>query len=415
MSPAIPQSPPTLSRKKRLIFSAVTALFCVGVLFLVYLGYVAQRSRQVYSYAKDDERGWSGRIHQADPELGYTTVANARGTEVIPAGPDIPVRHDKDGFRIPVEEPAVTASARRPIVLTLGCSFTYGATNLAEDTYAYLLGQYLGGTTRNGGVCGYGSSQMLILARRLVPAIKPDYLVVQYSRWLTERALSPFAPAYFGKVPTPFFYHRRGEVALHQPVFRSKTMDVPVDQYRGYPKTVLDFAAFVGNVGLPLLAYDDFHMLAYRGGAWSGKYPEAMSRQRLHQFIDANRHEVDQFVYRSIADVVKGTHTKLVAVVIGSGEPVAYDGVFPADYLVVDAQKALLDRLAAVSKETYQKEYGYWRGNPPQLIDGFHPNAIAHRVIARTVADKIREWEAKSSSLDARGSGTRLGQIASAR
>jgi hypothetical protein len=73
-------------------------------------------------------------------------------------------------------------------VLALGCSFTYGAATNAENTYPYLVGQRLAGTTRNAGVSSYGLSQMMILAKRLVPAYKPDYLLVQYSPWLVDRS-----------------------------------------------------------------------------------------------------------------------------------------------------------------------------------------------------------------------------------
>jgi hypothetical protein len=55
------------------------------------------------------------------------------------------------------------------------------------------------------GVSSYGLSEMMVLAKRLVPIQKPDYLLVPYSPWLVGRAQSPFAPTYFGSVVTPYF------------------------------------------------------------------------------------------------------------------------------------------------------------------------------------------------------------------
>jgi len=161
------------------------------------------------------------------------------------------MRYDKDGFRIPVEG-NTTLSNPHPLVLTLGGSFTYGDATYAEDTYPHLIARYLGGTTRNAGRCGYGISQMMILAKRLVPTHKPDYLIVQYSPWLIDRARNPFAPTHFGKTPTPFFYGK-DELEVHPPVFATKNRDIPLDRYRGSPKDAIDFVSFLWNVGVPSL------------------------------------------------------------------------------------------------------------------------------------------------------------------
>jgi hypothetical protein len=380
-----------LSRGKTLLFSVVTFLLCLAIVSAYYVGVAAQRSRDLFGYARTNQRGWTSGVHRFDPVLGFATVPNAQGAEILGKAPDIPVRHDKDGFRIPVAggSNSEVASEAHPILLTLGCSFTYGATNPAEDTYPYLVGQFLGGTTKNAGVCAYGLSQMMILARRLVPVLKPDYLIVQYSPWLVERALSPFAPAYFGKVPAPFIYRRDGQLALHGPVFDTITWDVPLERYRRSAKSVANFVSFFWNVGLPLLMHDDFHMSLYEIGALVGTNP-APSRD-FTEYVRANRHEAEQYVYREISNVARGSDTKVVAVVIGAGEPVPFDGVFPEDFIVVDAQTALLRRLAHVDEKTYQQEYGYWRGDPPVLIDGFHPNATGHRIIAQEIASKINE------------------------
>ena len=46
-----------------------------------------------------------------------------------------------------------------------------------------VVAQGLGGTVLNAGKCAYGLSQMLILARRLIPRYRPDYVLVQFSPW----------------------------------------------------------------------------------------------------------------------------------------------------------------------------------------------------------------------------------------
>ena len=165
------------SKKKRTLF----CLFYIVILSILFVGSIVHRTRSLYSNIKTSQRGWSGKVHKTDAELGFAPIPDSQGAEVFPIGPEIPMRFDKDGFRIPVLDGSASSTrlSPRPLVLTLGCSFTYGAANYAEDTYPYLVGQYLGGTTKNAGVCSYGLAQMMILARRLVPIYQPNYLIVQ--------------------------------------------------------------------------------------------------------------------------------------------------------------------------------------------------------------------------------------------
>src|ERR1051325_8602131 len=125
-----------LSRKKKLVFSFVVFLIPVTTISGIYLAYAAYRTMPVYRYVKSNQRGWKGRTHIADAELGFAPIPDSEGAEVFPIGNDIPARFDKDGFRVPLEAGA-TAPNRSPVVLTLGCSFTYGAATAAENTYPY--------------------------------------------------------------------------------------------------------------------------------------------------------------------------------------------------------------------------------------------------------------------------------------
>jgi len=392
----IPGNPPNKNRqfgkRKIFVFWVFTVLFSAAVVSVFYVGYVAQRSRPLFSYARSNQRGWTDGIYRRDLELGFITTPNVQGAEILGVGPDVPVRHDKDGFRIPVADgPGDKSPEAHPTMLTLGCSFTYGATNPAEETYPYLVGKYLHGTTKNAGVCSYGLSQMIILAQRLLPVHKPDYLIVQYSPWLTERALTPFAPTYFGKAPTPFIYRSDRGLALHSPVFEGMAMNVPMGKYRNSPKTLSNFISFLWNVGVPLVAHDDFYMARYKISTWAGRNPASMNTSAFREYVSKNQHEVEQFAYEEISKVARENHAKVVTVVIGEGYPVPFAGIFPEDFLVVDAQAALLKPLVDRSLESYQREYGHWRGDPPVLIDGFHPNAKGHRIIAQEIASKINE------------------------
>jgi hypothetical protein len=371
-----------LSGKKKIAFYCIVLLIPPTTIFAIYIVYTGYRTRPLYSYIKSNQRGWRGKVHKADAELGFAPVPDSQGAEVIPAGSDIPARYDKDGFRGPLEDNKRTSLNQHPIVLTLGCSFTYGAAVSAEDAYAYLVGHYLGGTERNAGVGSYGLSQMMILAKRLVPTYKPDYLLVQYSPWLVSRAQNPFAPANFGKLPTPYFFVRQNELVLHPPVFRTEILDLPIDRYRNTPVSVMDKVSFLWNVGLPLFVHDDLNMSSYNINSLLGRVPEPAT----------NPEQITKYVYEEIAKVARENGAKLVIVVLGNDyRPVQIpEGSFPTDSILVNAHDALLRHLPVANQETYQQSYAHWRGSPLRIVD-FHPNETAHKIIAEAIVQKIQD------------------------
>lgn len=371
-----------LSRKKRLAFSFIIFLIPATTISAIYVVYTGYRTAPIYWSVKHNERGWKGKLMRSDAELGFAPIPDSSGAEVLPMSDDIPARYDKDGFRVPLEDASNSSVNPHPSVVTLGCSFTYGAATNAEDTYPYLVGRLLRGTTRNAGVGSYGLSQMMVLAKRLVPAYKPDYLLVQYSPWLVERAQTPFAPTYFGKVPNPYFFVSQNELLLQRPVFETNTPDLPIDRYRNTRVSIIDRVSFLWNVGLPLYIHDDFNMCYYDLKRLFGLVPEPAP----------NGQQITKYVYEEMAKVAKANGAKLVIVILGNDEnPVQLpEASFPGDAIVVNAHSALLEHLSVVNREAYQKAYFHWRGSPLTIVDG-HPNENAHRIIAEAIFHKIQD------------------------
>jgi hypothetical protein len=369
-----------LGRKQRIVFRLIVLLIPIVAFSTLYLVYTAYRTRALYFYVKTNQRGWRGIVYKRDAELGFAPVANSVGAETFPDGDEIPARFDQDGFRIPLDDEKNRTQSQHPSVLTLGCSFTYGAAARAEDTYPYLVGRNLGGSTKNAAVSSYGLSQMLILAKRLVPGQKPDYLLVQYSPWLVSRALDPFAPTYFGKLPTPYFFDRQSELVLQPPVFQTKMFDLPIDRYRNTPTSFSDKVSFSWNVGLPIFVHDDFNMIGYAANRFLRRVPAPASDEA----------RVTTYVYGQIGKIAKENGAKLIVVVLGNdvnSVPISR-AWFPADAAVVNAHDALLEHLPVAAQEKYDKAYAFWRGSPPAIVDR-HPNENAHRVIADAVAREI--------------------------
>lgn len=376
-----------LSNKKSWLFHIAIFLIPVVAISLIYLAYVTYRTNSFYNNVKSNRRGWRGKVWRADKELGFVPIPNSRGSETMPIGADVPTRYDKDGFRIPIEDKLNTKNIH-PVVLTLGCSFTYGAATHAKDTFPYLVGKYIGGSTKNAGVCSYGLSQMVIIAKRLIPRHKPDYVIVQYSTWLISRAVTAFAPSYFGKLPNPY-YAGEDKLVIKPPVFQTIIMELPVDEYRDSQEGFGDFLSFLWNIGLPLFLYDDFNMGVYTLASVFG----------LKGQPTANRRAVIQHAYEEIHKVAEQNRAKMIIVVLGNNHhPVSVQKeLLPKDVIVVDAHRALLKRLPTINRESYQRQYHHWRGDPLKRVDG-HPNEKAHRIIAEEIVSQIVESPNGSTS-----------------
>ncbi len=359
---------------------AMVIVVHLGVLAAAYLSFVAWESHGAYRFVKTPGRGWSGQVHRGDVELGFAPIAGARGAHLFPTGPDLPMRYDREGFRVPVGADE-QRPRKRPLILALGGSFTYGDATPAEETYPYLVAQALGGGAINAGVCSYGLSQMLILARRLVVEHRPDYLLVQYSPWLLRRALSPFAPSYLGKLTNPYFYEDGGRFSLQPPVFPTVVFDYPLTAYRAGEPSAREFLAFVGEVGLPLLVREHLGMISYHVRRALGLLPRP---SRDHE-------GVLRAVYSEIAEIAAGQGARMFVVLLdGAGEQAHFPRVEPdAPLRVIDAQAALLSRLPEPTRRAFLRQYGHWRGDPPELVDP-HPNARAHAIIAEAILEGIR-------------------------
>ena len=366
----------------------VAYLAAVGLTF-GYLLLLGQRTYSAYAFLKSDHLGFRGQVHRADPELGFAAVPLAQGFHVFPEGAPFPMRYDADGFRIPASQPP-DAPRRRPLVLALGCSFTYGDGCRAEDVYPHLVAADLGGSALNAGKCAYGLSQMLLLARRLIPQYRPDYVLVQFSTWLPGRGTSGFARATFGRVPVPFLLlHEDGTADVHPPVFGTRVFDLPFHEFDNKRRGAGEFARFFFAAGAPLFVHDDLHMAAYALRRGLGRLPEA-DQERAQK----NREQLNRVVYAEIGRLAADSGATMVIVRLSHPLEQHWQRLkeLSPGALVVNAQAALDARVPSGQRDDYYRLFGHWRGTPPRLLDN-HPNPAAHRLIADEVVRAIRSAE----------------------
>ena len=91
----------------------------------------------------------------------------------------------------------------------------------------------------------------------------------------------------------------------------------------------------------------------------------------------------------------------MVVVVYGAWEDASVpDFLSKIPVKVVNVNARLHDLISingVVSLETYGKEYGHWRGSPPELVDA-HPNEKAHAILAQEILSVIEASKSDSSA-----------------
>jgi hypothetical protein len=374
------------SRARALFTPGYVAWLVLVVLAGGYFLLVAQRTLYAYAQLKGPRLGFRGRVHRADPVLGFAGIPGARGEHVFPIGPPLPMRYSSAEFRVPASDPG-GAPTRRPFILTLGCSFTYGDACLAEDTYARHVAAALGGTELNAGKCAYGLAQMVLLARELIPRYRPEIVLVQYSPWLAGRGTSGRARATFGDIPVPALTLPPGTgYGVRPPAWSTRVFALPLERYDGTPRGVGDMVSFAARVGLPLFVGDDLRDLRWRGRLLVHPGEDEDRRRAV-----ADQDELNRRVYADLA-ALAAAHGARMAIV-------HLDHPFAPHYLqfkalwprvaYVDAQAALDAEVPEKTVEAYQKRFAHWRGEPPVLVDT-HPNPEAHALIAREVVRVLR-------------------------
>lgn len=362
----------TPRRRKILVFTTTLGI----ALLVAYAGSVVARSHDLYGLVRSGWRGWSGRILRSDPVLGIANTPGAVGAETYPIGPDVPSRIDREGLRIAMDS-ADPPGRTGPLVLALGCSFTYGSSVLSEETFSHLFAREIGGSEMNAGICGGGAAQMLIRARELIPRHRPAYVLAQYSPWLAERSQKDHAPTYVGLVPTPRFVRGAEGLELRPPGLLGIAFDVPLSEYRsGEPR----FLGFLRQVGAPLFLHDDYAQLV-------------LAVRRIGDGEEPTLAEIEAHVYPEIARLCRESGSQLVLVWL-EGRPLGDAWEVPSiaaglGVPVAAGTKRMVDELETKTREVFVATYTLMRGDPPQCVDA-HPNARAHALIADEIARTLR-------------------------
>lgn len=352
-------------------------ILAVFVLIGSYLFRTTLHSKSLHGYVSSDSvRGWKGKAHRADDDLGFEPIPNARALHTFPIGSSIPMAYDSNGFRIPIDGPS---SPDTPDVLFLGCSFTYGDACLAEETFAHQLSVQTGFSYINAGVCSYGLSQMVIRAQKLIYQYRPKYVVVQYSPWLVQRSLETMAPTKLGLLPAPYFYEENDKYLIASPLFNTQLFDLDKFELRKKHKNGF---SFLWNVGATYFIREDFLKLKAFFQLLTGQRPKPAESSE----------EIEHHFYREILAQCKKANAELIVLNLGDlNYTHRSHQIFEDEVRFAEGDSLLYSNLSSDDPMAYKRAYFHWRvdGNDSVVVDR-HPNPQAHKTITQSLLRALK-------------------------
>jgi hypothetical protein len=354
-----------------LFYSALIAIMLFGVWF-AYLWHI---SMPIYYFTKE-ANSYTSNIYAADEALGHTMLTNTQGYYIWAYGDTVAIDTDDRGFRIG------GADAQQGGMLFLGDSFTLCEELDYNQSYPYLIGEALCQPVQNAAVSGYGYAQMILKARTYIEQVQPEAVVFQVSPWLAERAVTPYLPALFFKVPSPY-YSQSG--AILSPLYTTPVFELTqnrmLDEFRKSPISFTDKIGFIWH----------FTRLVFQKEYWE-ELKLALSKLTPENTPMANADEATSLAIEELVSLCSGR--KLVFLAMGyDKEQVGafqkrYSPMFSQNVLLVDADELLWSQPGITDKDAYERAYCFWHGNPPELID-YHFNAHANQLIEQAMQEAI--------------------------
>jgi hypothetical protein len=363
-----------MPRARTLAFYGLMAGGTLGVCALVALVYFGYRGaglhREQFRIAgdwlmeRDEEmgfrplRGGVTEITHLDNDQHFHVFTDARSARVNAAGAPTPDRVD---------------------VMAVGCSFTWGPGVESEETYTQQLGRLLNLRVANFGMGSFGSVQAFQTVARNAD-LRPRVVVYGFIQDHLRRNVSPCAPNYVPYCLPVSYLQRDGDwIAIQPPHMEYFTPE----QNRAFNTEVV--------------LRDPRGPLAWLLGAkWAARMAFFRYRHSDTVAVDTSPETVRAAIatmIRAMVDETQRIGARLVVLNIpylarGRQQPV------PPELAAAVAGRELtfVDLTPAV------REY-YDRHPSGTLTLGAdpHPNAIAHRLIAETLAPVVQPWLAPAA------------------
>jgi hypothetical protein len=290
-----------------------------------------------------------------DPEIGMVSRPSNHAKRIDGPTPNrgpliYDIYTDDRGAR--VDGPAQQQSPAHVDIVTLGCSFTWGHPIQDQDTYAARLARDLGVSNSNFALAGFGTTQSLLELKRNRD-LAPKLVIYGFITAHLDRNVLGCGPSYH-----PF------------------CMDVAHVGWdeAGRPRIEPPLSDGVRRVRLHMAgpSWNPVTWLAHGIDVAFGRLTLAWYNGPA--FYPARREEAFDFLFRDLRRTVAEMGAQLLVVYIPTNfEPP------PPELTRTIGDARLLDMTPVFDRH---KEAG---GAPLYVVDDFHPNELAHSLIAREV------------------------------
>lgn len=379
--------------KGTITFFLILSVFFLILLYLTNLVFI---THVVYKNLICKSDGNFKRIeYQPDKTLGYKPIPHARTHHIykikdknIPT-PKIPIAYDSNGFRIPLSEASKETTEHKKVsLLFLGCSFTFGAACYAEETFPFLVAKETHLAYINAGVSSYGLAHMLILAEKLIPQYKPDYVIIQYSPWLVTRSVNIYGPIDVFPLPTPYFAATNNQCVLKPPIYVGDLESIYTKAMQNTYKG--SFFKFLFREAIPFSLREIWYYMKNQILLITGQLARPAT----------NLKEVEKYAYNRIKIIAEKNGSTLIILNLGDLEYSKNSHNLFADKNIyfAEADRYLDEYLNNSPSKDYCMEFCHWVIDKKNLIlIDRHLNPQAHRLIAKSIIDEIKKVEKKKN------------------
>ncbi len=347
-------------------FTLATAALTVAAALLVAFAYFAYEGARFPRIPIVMTGDW---LMTRDDEMGFVPTPNA-ATEIRNIETDyrFHVYTDRRSARVNARGAQTAATVD---VMGLGCSFTWGAGIESDQTWLQQLGALLPASVANFAMGSFGSVQSFLLLLRHAD-LRPKVVVYGFINDHLRRNVAPCAPNYVPYCAPVAYLQRDGDRIVMQPPHME--LFTPEDNR--------DFMAEVATrdpagLGSFLLRTKWAARIAWLG--WTSRAvtadqsPEtaaAALRVMITAMADQTRKMGAHLVVLHMPSLVRGRVTE--------APPALTAAIAGLDLTFVDTTSAVLAFHARDPNGTLT------------LGDDPHPNPVAHRLVAETLAEPVR-------------------------
>lgn len=333
-----------------------------------------------YNYSKRP-KGYSPYLWNSDEFLSHRGIPNNVGYYKYTIGDSIfgrtDLRFDSLGYRTVADN---QVAGYDTLNLFLGCSFTFGDFITAEDGYPYKVSKLLNHNLINAGGPGYGISQIKQEVDSLLGKYEFNYVFIQLSHWLSDRAMRVNLSTHYGYLASAYYSDSGNSFSLNYPAYKSRIYTIKdwSDSRKSYLEKIIFF--FVEGLKIEVLDY-----LSYR---------LALIKMRLG-FLPSptrNKLELEKYFYSYVIDKVKEHGATPIILKLRYPDEDCYELIehIEGEAKIVDLDLALYDVVHSTGQEYGTLFHIYHLHKGVKLYYDTHPNAYANDIITNQIINKLK-------------------------